>query len=1190
MTFKPEFDNLYLDMNGIVHGATHGDELDPSKGFDMDASMARMFRYIDNLIRLAKPRKLVYMALDGVAPRAKMNQQRQRRFRSAQEAQEMHEQMVKTGEWDPTSTVFDSNAITPGTDFMAALTPHLQYFIRKKINEDPLWKNLTVIFSGHEVPGEGEHKIMEYIRAMKMQEGYDPNTSHCVYGLDADLIFLSLVLHEPHTALLREEVVFGGLRQQKGGREQFAKSSNFQLLHISLLREYFSVEFSFTFDVDIERCIDDFVLLCFMIGNDFIPHIPSMDIGESGLDTLIVFYKQYFARSQAHLTDGKGNIDFAMLAPLFSELGKLEDDVFAQRKRKERGGRHGARVFIEIDSELENESDDEEIDGLIEGMQLGVPEAHSYYAMKWRRFVSENDVREICNDYLKGMYWVLQYYYQGVLSWGWFYPHFYAPLASDLGRYAVELSLEIPNSFDKGTPFDPVQQLMAVLPPASAALVPKPLSDLMVSPVSPVLDLYPQEFEIDMNGKRNAWEAIVLIPFVDEKRLLAAMSKYSDVLEKLESSKKGADWQFYHCTDSSLVYSYPSTLPNLFPSITNCHVQCQVFQSPSYSEYRSFICEGVVNPFRTFPFMRAVELSGGIDSYAKVNVFGHPSKKESLVLSIGDELYERMVAIHSEAVDPSLLAFKSIIETFLGKLVYVDWPFFRQAMVCELSCAFFSAAVVNHQYQLRAFSERESNEWVKQRNECVSKWKSDRGVDLSKVTVLFHVKRLKGLEISGKSIRREFDEEIQVAPSQLCLEYERIPFDDRFMDRSEAQDISTAFPIGSLVIVTQNAKQLAGRVGTVISHTSQQIARVSLQAQSRVPPDCVKTLLKQIPTDSYLSILQIARELKERVVVVSKLLSNVQVDPGYINIGLSLKYKKRCEMTGGLVRYNEKDEDFEYSRTILVILKEYKQKFPKVFEIVGQQANVKKIDGKFLITGDQSVSETLTEIQKYLRALPSSSLPLVPQTSSVLTASQVEQVDASVRQILRKTVNAEVFDINCLSLYREGQDVQWSPSSSQKFALGDRVAFLGGPLGIPFGTQGTVIGLHPQSEVFESFAVDVMFDCSVICGTSLHSRCPPTQGATMETHCLLNLSTVKKGKPGFYQKIENVQEKVVNAVKERKADNGERKLPEDEYNAYAHLWNDLQENPPKVLPAVAIESGAGIRRGRKQRRGRGRGH
>lgn len=96
-----------------------------------------------------------------------------------------------------------------GTVFMARLAEQLKYFVNKKISEDSNWRECKVILSGHDVPGEGEHKIVEYIRKSRAQPGYDPNTRHCLYGLDADLIMLGLLTHDPHFCLLRERVNFG---------------------------------------------------------------------------------------------------------------------------------------------------------------------------------------------------------------------------------------------------------------------------------------------------------------------------------------------------------------------------------------------------------------------------------------------------------------------------------------------------------------------------------------------------------------------------------------------------------------------------------------------------------------------------------------------------------------------------------------------------------------------------------------------------------------------------------------------------------------------------------------------------------------------------------------------------------------------------------------------------------------------
>jgi 5'-3' exonuclease len=429
-SITPEFDRLYLDMNGIIHCSSHNNASDDNATIDPDTKIensepsstpstekpqgdgtvtiteAEIFRnvcyYVDRVVSdIAKPTELVYMAIDGVAPRAKMNQQRSRRYRSGKEKEientfhgahllaqkkkeeEMfsslqfededefwnseggkdrtsekkqtstkptsstedgknaHLEEVEPGRYTGTfqtsvddaksspfdvdydefiksinddqssdakeeiTTSFHSNTITPGTPFFERCTDHLQHFVKRKLHSDDRWKDLTIIFSGPNVPGEGEHKIMDFIRRQKQRKDYNPNTTHCMFGQDGDLIMLGLATHEPHFALLREEVVFDPSRKRDHQKmaearakmqrdahndelsddiaskkvsasiDSYIHNSNFEVLHMPILRDYLAYEFE-TRDVlpnspfELEQTIDDFVFMTFIVGNDFL--------------------------------------------------------------------------------------------------------------------------------------------------------------------------------------------------------------------------------------------------------------------------------------------------------------------------------------------------------------------------------------------------------------------------------------------------------------------------------------------------------------------------------------------------------------------------------------------------------------------------------------------------------------------------------------------------------------------------------------------------------------------------------------------------------------------------------------------------------------------------------------------------------------------------------------------------------
>ena len=463
-------------MNGIIHGCTHPAHLDISEQLTEKDMMLGIMHYIDRIVtQIVKPKVSVYMAIDGVAPRAKMNQQRSRRFRSAKDMadqlKEANKENLRALLDDPEAkakgntnkNVFDSNCITPGTEFLTKVSEHIKYFIRKKLKEDPLWTNLKVYYSGPEVPGEGEHKIMQHIREMKASPDYRPNTRHCMYGQDADLIMLGLVTHEPHFTLLREIIDFNSFKRDsvnsatKKAVKKFTKQSDFQLLHLSILREYLQIDFAQGTDkssFELESVIDDFVFLTFLVGNDFLPHMPALDIGDGAFDLLFGIYKdQRKLWGQGQYLVHAGSIsDPLRLEAFLTAVGKSEsetlekkeatDVAFMNKQRKfNKRNKEGGNIPSEEELAANEESKNAEyisairvlnISGganVIEGWKPSPGKKDfkgRYYYEKLKLLpthVSEHEA--LRKAYIEGLMWCLAYYYRGCISWGWFYPYHY---------------------------------------------------------------------------------------------------------------------------------------------------------------------------------------------------------------------------------------------------------------------------------------------------------------------------------------------------------------------------------------------------------------------------------------------------------------------------------------------------------------------------------------------------------------------------------------------------------------------------------------------------------------------------------------------------------------------------------------------------------------------------------------------
>ena len=657
----PSIDNLYFDMNGIIHPCAHPEDRDaPSSLAEMFNSI---FDYCDKLIRIIKPKKLIYMAIDGVAPRAKMNQQRSRRFRAAMDAQQRERISLKIeNEWKnkglPTDFLntkkeekfkFDSNCITPGTEFLDQCSIALRTYIKSRLNNDPLWKNLNVIFSDASVPGEGEHKIL----TQRTYDSYNPNTYHCIYGADADLIMLSLIMHEPHFYVIRESLndkyylvcqhcgrhghgseecdsVTGKFNRSKATKDEIAvynrekiNEIEFSLLNVGILREYLELEFKELIDLgyDFERIVDDFVFLCFLVGNDFLPNLPSLKIREGAIDALIYLYKKKLPQMKTYLTNGSGQLNLNECEELFKILSLIEDKFFKKEieskladenfrknnpvlfgksqkpkildafrsipsiagNNKNNKGKNklkktnignsdeidlvdvvGNITTIEKDELLKQnfsleelkkygmdkmkqiikeeiyEENNKKVEEYEDKIKLGEKNwKDRYYRQKFHVSPSVNDKafndlkQKIKQYYVEGLCWVFEYYYNGCISWSWFYPFHYAPFASDL----VNLK-DLNIKFELSRPFYAFEQLLSVLPPYSADALPPCFRKLMRDPLSPIADFYPSNIKLDINNQPYAWMGVNLLPFIDAERIQKVVTNIINNNKLNEKEKK----------------------------------------------------------------------------------------------------------------------------------------------------------------------------------------------------------------------------------------------------------------------------------------------------------------------------------------------------------------------------------------------------------------------------------------------------------------------------------------------------------------------------------------------------------------------------------------------------------------------------------------------------------------------------
>ena len=492
-----KFQHLFMDCNSIVYDAVH------SMNYEGDPSLfeAEIIKYviqkIEEYISSINPTHTVFIAFDGVAPFAKMEQQRTRRHKTQFMANvSFDDQTTEQPKWNTT-------AITPGTDFMQKLSDSITYafsFVEEKYNVQ------NVIVSTSSEPGEGEHKLFEYMRNNDMKRD-----NIALYGLDSDLIMLSIF----HLDYCSNIFVF---------REapEFLKSSLPVDVSTANNEPYFlDMKHLATSIISEMSCVDhhinrvyDYVFLCFFLGNDFLPHFPSMNIRTHGIDTLLTIYRNVIGKYPGKFIITENNtISWNNLRKIISFVSQNEKSYLEQeyaKRKKFDNYKFAETTSAEKDKLFQNtpivyRSQELYISPHMEGWE------NRYYKTLFKKTPDEQFIKTVCNNYLEALEWVFLYYTKGCVNWRWKYNYHYPPLFKDLLKYIPHFETNFV-SYSNEPAFSPQTQLSYVLPMSSHQYLHNKIEIFLSKNYK---ELYSNNIQFEWAFCRYFWEAHPVLPNID---------------------------------------------------------------------------------------------------------------------------------------------------------------------------------------------------------------------------------------------------------------------------------------------------------------------------------------------------------------------------------------------------------------------------------------------------------------------------------------------------------------------------------------------------------------------------------------------------------------------------------------------------------------------------------------------------
>ena len=513
-------DNLYLDCNSIIYDAYSKMNFDSLTDSVTNSIIIAVIKKIEYYIDVISPSKTAIIAFDGVAPVAKLEQQRARRYKSGYQ-NNISRALFKKQKDDPWNTT----AITPGTKFMSELNKQISNHF--SIVTPPLQ---NIIVSGSNHVGEGEHKLFDYIR--KNPEKHFEETT-VIYGLDADLIMLSI----NHLPICPQIYLFRETPHFIGSIDSNLEPDADYLLDIPALTKAIIAHMNNNVELSEAQKLSqsqlnkvyDYIFLGFFLGNDFMPHFPAINIRTGGVDKMLNAYRATIGPDE-NLCDDK-TIYWNNVRKVIKFLAALEEE-YISTEHKSRNSKERRDMPQNTPEEKLKRFDstpmyDREAEKYINPVK---PYWQSRYYRALFDIKSDTDgdqKKDIAINYLQGLEWTMKYYTSGCPDWRWRYKYSYPPLLEDLIKHVPVFGCE----FVPVKPPSPVAELVQlcyVLPRDNLNLLPPKLVTELLSKHD---DWYKGNCEFVWAYCRYFWESHVEMNEIDIDELEEFISSNKALLK-----------------------------------------------------------------------------------------------------------------------------------------------------------------------------------------------------------------------------------------------------------------------------------------------------------------------------------------------------------------------------------------------------------------------------------------------------------------------------------------------------------------------------------------------------------------------------------------------------------------------------------------------------------------------------------